>query len=162
MVTGKDFLAILDHAKANEYAIPAVNCTMSPISNACMEAAMKANAPMIVQFSNGGGYYNIGKGVPNDKEQKAAVAGTIAGALHVRAIAEVRTHRLACPLPPPERADLSVNCAPATRHRVMRHPHRHTRSRTTTLDHFLCVRTASGARYNGMMEEQCPLGVDKS
>merc|ERR1711966_278787 len=88
VVTGKDFLAILDHAKENEYAIPAVNCTMSPISNACMEAAMKANAPMIVQFSNGGGYYNIGKGVPNDKEQKAAVAGTIAGALHVRAIAE--------------------------------------------------------------------------
>jgi fructose-bisphosphate aldolase class II len=88
VVTGKDFLAILDHAKANEYAIPAVNCTMSPISNACMEAAKKANAPMIVQFSNGGGYYNIGKGVPNDKEQKAAVAGTIAGALHVRAVAE--------------------------------------------------------------------------
>jgi fructose-bisphosphate aldolase class II len=88
VVTGKEFLKILEHAKKNAYAIPAVNCTMSPISNACMEAAMKANAPMIVQFSNGGGYYNVGKGIPNDKEMKAAVAGTIAGALHVRAIAE--------------------------------------------------------------------------
>jgi len=120
VVTGKEFIAILDHAKANEYAIPAVNCTMSPISNACMEAAKKANAPMIVQFSNGGGYYNIGKGVPNDKEQKASVAGTIAGALHVRAIAEVRnsTRR---PRPSLCR-DLFVNCAPHAAHPVARRP----------------------------------------
>jgi hypothetical protein len=99
VVTGKEFLKILEHAKKNAYAIPAVNCTMSPISNACMEAAMKANAPMIVQFSNGGGYYNVGKGIPNDKEMKAAVAGTIAGALHVRAIAEVRATTRPPPLP---------------------------------------------------------------
>jgi fructose-bisphosphate aldolase class II len=87
VVTGKEFIKILDHARANEYAIPAVNCTMSPIINACLEAAQKANAPMIIQFSNGGGAYNIGKGVKAEG-QKAAIAGSIAGALHVRAVAE--------------------------------------------------------------------------
>lgn len=87
VVTGKDFLKILDHARDNEYAIPAVNCTMSPVTNACLEAAKTANAPIMIQFSNGGGYYNIGKGVKNEN-QKAAIAGSIAGALHVRAVAE--------------------------------------------------------------------------
>jgi len=88
VVTGKDFLAILDHAKANEYAIPAVNCTMGPVINACLEAAKNANSPMMVQFSNGGGIYNVGKGVANTPDQKPAIAGTVAGALHVRAIAD--------------------------------------------------------------------------
>jgi len=88
VVTGKNFLAILEHAKKNEYAIPAVNCTMSPVTNACLEAAKEANAPMMIQFSNGGGIYNIGKGIKNEADQKASIAGTIAGALHVRAVAD--------------------------------------------------------------------------
>eukprot|EP00238_Polyblepharides_amylifera_P000769 CAMPEP_0196571594 /NCGR_PEP_ID=MMETSP1081-20130531/1742_1 /TAXON_ID=36882 /ORGANISM="Pyramimonas amylifera, Strain CCMP720" /LENGTH=398 /DNA_ID=CAMNT_0041888603 /DNA_START=153 /DNA_END=1349 /DNA_ORIENTATION=+ len=88
VVTGKDFIAVLEHAKTHEYAIPAVNCTMSPVTNACMEAAKLANAPMMIQFSNGGGIYNVGKGVANGADQKAAIAGTVAGALHVRAIAD--------------------------------------------------------------------------
>lgn len=87
VVTGDDFLEVLQHARENEYAIPAVNCTMSPVTNACMEAAMKANSPMMIQFSNGGGIYNVGKGIDN-ADQKAAIAGTVAGALHVRAIAD--------------------------------------------------------------------------
>jgi len=87
VVTGNEFLKILDHARTHQYGIPAVNCTMSPITNACLEAAKKANAPMIIQFSNGGGHFNIGKSIKNDG-QKAAVAGSIAGALHVRAVAE--------------------------------------------------------------------------
>jgi fructose-bisphosphate aldolase class II len=88
VITGKDFIALLDHAQKHEYAIPAVNCTMSPVTNACLEAAKEANAPMMIQFSNGGGIYNVGKGVKNGADQKAAIAGTIAGALHVRAIAD--------------------------------------------------------------------------
>jgi fructose-bisphosphate aldolase class II len=58
------------------------------VTNACLEAAKLANAPMMIQFSNGGGIYNIGKGIKNEADQKASIAGTIAGALHVRAIAE--------------------------------------------------------------------------
>merc|ERR1711939_1222728 len=88
VVTGEDYKAVVDHAIKNGYAIPAVNCTMSTVTNACLEAAKKANSPMIIQFSNGGGAYNAGKGWKNEKDQKAAVMGCVAGALHVRALAE--------------------------------------------------------------------------
>ena len=44
VVTGQDMLDVLDHARENGYAIPAVNCTMSPVINACLEAAKEANA----------------------------------------------------------------------------------------------------------------------
>jgi len=87
VVTGQDFLDVLAHAKEHKYAIPAVNCTMSPVINSCMEAAKEANAPMMVQFSNGGGIYMVGKGAEGDSVE-TAVAGTIAGALHVREVAK--------------------------------------------------------------------------
>lgn len=87
VITGKEHLALLDHAQKNGYAIPAVNCTMSPIINCCMEAAKKANAPMIIQFSNGGGAYMTGKGTGAEATE-AAVLGCVAGALHVRTIAK--------------------------------------------------------------------------
>jgi fructose-bisphosphate aldolase class II len=61
---------------------------MSPVINACLEAAKEANAPMIVQFSNGGGYFMAGKGTSN-ADQKAAVAGCVAGALMVRELADL-------------------------------------------------------------------------
>ena len=88
VVTGQDMIDVLNHARANGYAIPAVNCTMSPVINACLEAAKEANAPMIVQFSNGGGYFMAGKGTSN-ADQKAAVAGCVAGALMVRELADL-------------------------------------------------------------------------
>ena len=39
VVTGEDYKAVVDHAIKNGYAIPAVNCTMSTVTNACLEAA---------------------------------------------------------------------------------------------------------------------------
>ena len=36
------------------YAIPAVNCVSSSGINACLEAARKNDAPIIIQFSSGG------------------------------------------------------------------------------------------------------------
>jgi fructose-bisphosphate aldolase, class II len=36
------------------YAIPAVNCVSSSGINACLEAARKNDAPIIIQFSAGG------------------------------------------------------------------------------------------------------------
>ena len=86
VVTGQDMIDVLNHARHHGYAIPAVNCTMSPVINACLEAAKKANAPMIVQFSNGGGYFMAGKGTSN-ADEKAAVAGCVAGAVMVRELA---------------------------------------------------------------------------
>jgi fructose-bisphosphate aldolase class II len=45
---------LLNHAKENGYAIPAVNCVSSSSINACLEAARRNDAPIIIQFSSGG------------------------------------------------------------------------------------------------------------
>ncbi len=52
-----------------------------------METAAKLNAPVIIQFSNGGAVYNAGKGLSNDG-QKAAILGAVAGAKHIHTLAE--------------------------------------------------------------------------
>jgi fructose-bisphosphate aldolase class II len=52
-----------------------------------LETAKELNAPVIIQFSNGGAHFNAGKGLSNDG-QKAAIAGAIAGAKHVHEMAK--------------------------------------------------------------------------
>ena len=59
VVTGQAMLDLLDHAKENGYAIPAVNCVSSSGINACLEAARKNDAPIIIQFSSGGSQVSI-------------------------------------------------------------------------------------------------------
>jgi fructose-bisphosphate aldolase class II len=44
------------------------------------------NAPVIIQFSNGGAIFNAGKGLDNT-DQKSAIAGAVAGAKHVHELA---------------------------------------------------------------------------
>lgn len=53
-----------------------------------METAKEVNAPVIIQFSNGGCHFNAGKGLNNDNQQ-AAIAGGIAGAKHVHELAKI-------------------------------------------------------------------------
>ena len=53
-----------------------------------MEAAKKAGGPIMVTFSRGGGIFIAGKAADNTNDA-AAVAGSVAGALHVRAVAEL-------------------------------------------------------------------------
>lgn len=50
-----------------------------------MEAARKAKAPVIIQVSNGGGAFLLGKGL---KDPDAASAGSVALAMHVRSVAK--------------------------------------------------------------------------
>ena len=69
------------------YAIPAVNCVTSSSINACLEAARKNDAPIIIQFSSGGSQFYGGKGLDNTN-YRAAIAGAISGAFHVRTMAE--------------------------------------------------------------------------
>ena len=88
VATGDDVQAIFSYAKSKSFALPAVNVVGSSTINAAMETAAKVNGPIIIQFSNGGGYFNAGKSLPNDKEQ-AAIAGSIAGARHVHQMAEL-------------------------------------------------------------------------
>ncbi|MEX1191390.1 MAG: class II fructose-bisphosphate aldolase [Brumimicrobium sp.] len=88
VATGDDVQAIFNYAKSKGFALPAVNVVGSNSINAAMETAAKVNGPIIIQFSNGGGYFNAGKSLPNDKEQ-AAIAGSIAGARHIHQMAEL-------------------------------------------------------------------------
>ena len=88
VVTGNDVQKLFDLAKKKNFAIPAVNVIGSNSINASLETAKKLNAPVIIQFSNGGALFNAGKGLTNEN-QKAAIAGAIAGAKHVHEISKL-------------------------------------------------------------------------
>lgn len=87
VATGDEVQVIFQHAKKHGYALPAVNVTGSSTVNSVMETAAKLNSPVIIQFSNGGSSFNAGKGLSNTNE-KSAILGGIAGALHVHTLAE--------------------------------------------------------------------------
>ena len=64
------------------------NVTSSSIVNAVLEAARDINSPIILQVSQGGAAFFGGKGLKNSAEkQEASVAGSIAAAHFIRAIA---------------------------------------------------------------------------
>lgn len=87
VATADQVQAIFRLAKEKGFALPAVNVTGSSTVNCVMETAAKLKAPVIIQFSNGGALFNAGKGLSNENE-KAAIAGGIAGALHIHTLAE--------------------------------------------------------------------------
>jgi len=87
VVTGEALNQLLRHANENNYALPAVNVVGTDSINAVLETAKAVNSPVIVQFSNGGGIFYAGKGLSNDG-QKAAILGSISGAMHVHQLAE--------------------------------------------------------------------------
>ncbi len=87
VATGDEVQAIFAYAKEKGFALPAVNVIGSSTINGVLETAAKLNAPVIIQFSNGGAAYNAGKGLSNAGE-KAAIAGGIAGAKHIHTLAE--------------------------------------------------------------------------
>ena len=87
VVSGDDIQKVFKLAKEKNFALPAVNVVGNNSVNAVMETAAELNAPVIIQFSNGGGQFNAGKGLSNENE-KAAILGSIAGAKHVHLLAE--------------------------------------------------------------------------
>ena len=87
VATGNDVQEIFKLAKSKEFALPAVNVISSSSINAVLETAKELNAPVIIQFSNGGAVFNGGKGLDNEN-QSAAIAGAIAGAKHVHTMAK--------------------------------------------------------------------------
>ena len=86
VLTGDQVQQAFALAKEESFALPAANCVGTNSMNAVMETAAKVDAPVIVQFSNGGGAFNAGKGVGLEGIQ-ASIAGSIAGAHHVRTMA---------------------------------------------------------------------------
>lgn len=87
VLTGDEVTEVLNDAKANNYALPAVNVVSTNSVNAVLETARDLNSPVIVQFSNGGGAFYAGKALDN-KTQQASVLGSVSGAQHVHLIAE--------------------------------------------------------------------------
>jgi fructose-bisphosphate aldolase class II len=84
---GDEVKEVLDYAKANEFALPAVNCIGTSSINAALAAGREVNSPMMIQFSNGGAQFFIGKTVKGDN-QLGPVFGGIAGAHYVDAAAK--------------------------------------------------------------------------
>ncbi len=87
VATGREVQEIFNYAKEKGFALPAVNVIGSNSINTVLETAVALNAPVIVQFSNGGAQFNAGKGLSNE-DQKAAIAGSVAGAKHVHEMAK--------------------------------------------------------------------------
>ena len=87
VVTGEGLKALFNYANDHNFALPAVNVISSSSINGVLETAKNVNSPVIIQFSNGGAAFMAGKGVDNSNE-KAAVAGGVAGAMHVHLLAK--------------------------------------------------------------------------
>lgn len=87
VLSGDEVTEVFNYANEHNFALPAVNVIGTNSMNAVMETAKELNAPVIIQFSNGGGVFNAGKSLPNDNQQ-AAIAGSISGAHHVHMMAE--------------------------------------------------------------------------
>jgi fructose-bisphosphate aldolase class II len=87
VLTGDNVYKLLQYAKDQGFAIPAINVTSSSTVNAVLEAARDIKAPIILQASQGGSAYFAGKGLANGK-QEASILGAIAAAHHVRTVAK--------------------------------------------------------------------------
>ncbi len=87
VVSGKGIQDVFAVAKANGFALPAVNVVGSNSINAVMEAAKATNSAVVIQLSNGGAAFNAGQGLKLEGLQ-AAILGGVAGAGHVHRLAE--------------------------------------------------------------------------
>lgn len=87
VATGDQVQHIFNYAKEKGFALPAVNVIGSDTINGVLETAAALNAPVIIQFSNGGAQFNAGKGLSNEG-QLAAIQGAVAGAKHIHQLAE--------------------------------------------------------------------------
>jgi fructose-bisphosphate aldolase class II len=85
VVTGDDVQKVLQIAKDEGFALPAVNVVGTDSVNAVLEAAAAVNSPIIVQFSSGGASFFAGQGCPSPD---AMVLGSISGAQHVHLMAQ--------------------------------------------------------------------------
>ena len=88
VLTGDEVTELFNYANEKNFALPAVNVVGTNSVNAVLETAREVNSPVIIQFSNGGSSFYAGKGLSN-KDQKAAIAGAISGAMHVHNVAEM-------------------------------------------------------------------------
>ncbi|MDP5031787.1 MAG: class II fructose-bisphosphate aldolase [Paraglaciecola sp.] len=87
VIVGEDVTALYSHARSNQYALPAVNVVGTNSINATLEAAKRAQSPVIIQLSHGGAQFFVGKGLSLPGQQ-SAVLGALTAAKYVHAVAE--------------------------------------------------------------------------
>ncbi|WP_257667089.1 class II fructose-bisphosphate aldolase [Parapedobacter tibetensis] len=87
VVTGDAVQELFSVAKANKFALPAVNVIGTNSINAVMETAKAVNSPVIIQLSNGGAQFYAGKSLNNDGLQ-ACILGGVSAAQHIHLLAE--------------------------------------------------------------------------
>lgn len=88
VVLGDKVQILYNHARAHQYALPAVNTVGTNSINATLEAAAKVNSPVIIQLSNGGAAFFLGKGAKLSGHEPA-IEGAIAAAKYVHAVADI-------------------------------------------------------------------------
>jgi len=86
VATGERVATLYSRARANQYAIPAVNVVNAQSINSVLESAKLANSPVVIQLSYGGAQFFIGKGIGLSSND-TAVKGAIAAAKYVHEIA---------------------------------------------------------------------------
>ncbi len=79
---------VFEGAKENQYALPAVNVTSTSTINATLEAAKAVNSPVIIQFSNSGAAFFVGKSLANNAQQ-ASISGAVAAAKYVHEVSSL-------------------------------------------------------------------------
>jgi fructose-bisphosphate aldolase class II len=86
IATGDVLQTIYADAKANGYAIPAVNVIGTHSINAALEAAGNIGSPIIIQLSNGGASFFAGKSL-RMPALNIAIVGAVAAAKYVHEVA---------------------------------------------------------------------------
>ncbi|QEY11635.1 class II fructose-bisphosphate aldolase [Cellvibrio sp. KY-YJ-3] len=87
VATGDALNQLFAAAKAGGFAYPAVNICNTNTINATLEAARRVNSPVIVQLSQGGSAFFLGKSIKLEG-QGSSILGSIAAAKYVHAVAE--------------------------------------------------------------------------
>lgn len=82
VVDYKKYCQMLDNAKKNKFAYPAINVTSETTANACLEAFAELKSDGIIQVSTGGGEFASGAML------KDAALGAISIAQHVHLVAD--------------------------------------------------------------------------
>ena len=78
----KTYCAILDRARAEHFALPAINVTSLTTANAVLRGLTESKADGIIQISTGGGAFASGASL------KDSALGAISIAEHVHRVAE--------------------------------------------------------------------------
>lgn len=86
VIYGNQLKELYSYCKEKQCALPAVNVIGSSSISSALNAAKKAQAPIIIQFSHGGSIFNAGKNLDNTAN-RAAIIGAVAGAFHVHKVA---------------------------------------------------------------------------